>query len=111
MRFLSRLTSHSAPRILGSDAFGPPMTLTELKAGFVRAKDDPVWRAIGQIALAMREECVETSTKAHAAEKPQLAAMHAGGGNACAEFAQLLADLADGRVPDTVKDWFRDASS
>ena len=98
------------PLILGSDAFGPPMSITEVKAGFVKGKENPVWRALGQIALAMREECIEHSARALSAEKPQQAAMHAGGANACAEFAQMLADLAEGRATEDLKQWFREDS-
>lgn len=104
MKFFTR--KPSPPRILGSDAFGPPLTITELRAGFVQSKDSPMWRCLGQIALAMREECVEHSGAALAGEKPMQAALHAGGANACAEFAQILADLSAGKVSDEVKGWF-----
>lgn len=98
--------SKLSPRILGSDAFGPAMTQTQVKSAFVRAKDSDLWRVMGQMALAMREECVENTTRSIAAEKPILAAQHNGGGDVCGSLAGLLADLAEGKLPDEVKAWF-----
>lgn len=97
-------------RVISSQAFGPPLDWKQVQGAFVQAKDSPMWQALGQVALALREECVQQAKAATAAEKTSLAALHQGGEDACAEFAQMLLDLSEGRVPDSVKQWFPEKS-
>jgi len=94
-------------RVLGSTTFGPQMTLEEVQAAFTGGLNNPAIRAIGQICLAMREGGVGDSAGALSQEKPMESAIHAGAANACAELAQILANLSTGKTGDQIKEWFQ----
>ena len=93
-------------RILGANAFGDCLTLEQVKAAFAEPGDKVAVRAIGQIALALREQCVSDSFASMQAELPTQSACHQGAANLAAELAQIIADLCAGRVGDTAKTVF-----
>lgn len=92
--------------VVGSNAFGGLMSLEEVKGGFVKADDTVMWRAMGQMMLALREQCVQQSKVALQGEKLGLAAFHAGGEDVCVNMAHWLVELSEGRVPEVLKEWF-----
>jgi len=96
-------------RVLGSDAFGETMTLEELQAAFVNADSNPAIRAMGQIALAMREQCVAQASMASVADKNGMAAFNMGAGNISAEFAMIISNISHGKCGDTIKEIFKEA--
>lgn len=104
---MALFSGNKTVRVVGSDAFGPQMTLEEVQAAFVRGAENPALRALGQICMAMREDGVGDATVALSQDKPMEGAMHAGGANACAVLAQLITDLSGGRMGDEVKKWFK----
>jgi pyruvate dehydrogenase complex dehydrogenase (E1) component len=95
-------------RVLGSEAFGVTMTIEELRAAFINADSNPAIRAMGQIALAMREQCVAQASMASVAEKNGMAAFNMGGGNIAAEFAMTISNLSHGICGDSIKEIFKE---
>lgn len=93
-------------RILGASAFGEPLTLEQVKAAFSGAGDKTAIQAIGQIALALREQCVSDAFASVQAEMATQSACHQGAANMAAEFAQIVADLLAGKTGDSVKACF-----
>jgi hypothetical protein len=101
------LFSNKPPiRVIGADAFGPQLTLEEVQAAFSRGLENPAIRAIGKICLAMRENWVGDSLSSLSQELPMQGALHSGSANACAEIAQIIADLSVGNPSDSIKKWF-----
>ena len=102
-------SSNSEPvRVLGSDAFGVTMTLEELQAAFINGDSNPAIRAMGQIALAMREQCVAQASMASVADKNGMASFNMGAGNIAAEFAMTISNLSHGKCGDSIKEIFKD---
>jgi hypothetical protein len=98
----------STVRILGSNAFGDPLTLDQVKSAFGGHSDRVQALAIGQMALALREQCISDAFASTQSELTVQSASHQGAANIMAEMAQIISDLLAGRISDQVKAFFTD---
>lgn len=94
----------SPPKVIGNE-FGLPMTRDELSAALAGQHSEAL-RAMGQILMALREQCVVQADSFACSEKPQAAAFQLGGANACVSVVSILQTLQTGKIPDEVKEWF-----
>ena len=98
----------SPPRVIGQE-FGPVMTREEVLSAVAGRIHDPLFRAIGQCLMAMREQCVIQAGLEAGAERMNASAMQLGGGDACVALATILTNLQAGNVSGSVEEWFAEA--
>ena len=94
--------------IIGQE-FGLPMTREEVHAALGNAQDQPLYRAFGQMLMALREQSVTASDQASVTGNASLAAYQHGSGNACIALVQILQSLSHGKMSDDVKEWFKES--
>lgn len=93
------------PIILGSE-FGAPLNPAAVLSAFHRRKDEPIYRATGQMLLALREQCIVEADEAARLGESALASYQLGAANACVTVVGMLKQLQGGVLGDGVKEWF-----